>query len=289
MLASSLGPLTKAVRTLPADGRRWASSAAAKPESRLTFSTDKLRYTELVKIKKERFGQSLDEFKTAYEAPLVKLHAEIRQKKTREAKKLQNKLATRDLEARRREKKMSKESQESIDTREFRLQDQLKELLKEEELTLAQFITSGDPRVAEMVQKDNLVDDYRLNFDAFDAEAVESDSWWSHGNLNATLQPARLKLAPGERWHWEKQLPSGELDKIISSELLSCGLPIREDVKIVSGGLEPLNEEDFEGQGERLATGTNTGTPFLTSNSVIPLLLPFAPRLPLIQLRNSPK
>jgi len=133
------------------------------------------------------------------------------------------------------------------------LQEQLQELLQESDLTLAQFMTSGDPRVKEMAQAGNIFENVRSRFEAFEAEAVESDRWWSLGHLTAGSPPDRIHLSAGDRWHWEKSLPESELNKIISSDILSCGLPLREDAKIVANSIEDLNMADFEAQGHNLS------------------------------------
>jgi hypothetical protein len=226
----------------------------------LQFSTAPFRYSDALRIKKERFGQILEQFKTEYEAPIVKLHAEIRVKKRKEAKALQNRESRRAANMRSKERNAKKAESVRMETREFKLQDQLKDLLLEGDLSLGQFMASGDPRVQEMVAKGDFLEDYRLNFDAFDAEAMYADKWWSTGNLNTTFVPERLKLTPGERWHWEKHLPDEEWTKLISSELLACGLPLREDLQPASNTLEPLNDVDFEAQSERLSPETASGT-----------------------------
>lgn len=214
----------------------------------------------MMRIKKERFGHSLDHFKTSHEAPIVKLHMEIRAAKKREAKKLQNKEAMKANAIRKREKAEKQKGVARMDVREFKLQDQLKGLLQEEDLSMAQFMTSGDPRVASWAKSGKVLDNLHMDFDAFEAEAVDSDSWWSMGSLNAEFLPSRLEHAPGERWHWEKHLPVAEWEKVISSEILSCGLPLREDMQLSANTLDPINESDFETQGARLSPVPTTGT-----------------------------
>jgi hypothetical protein len=203
----------------------------------------------MLKIKKRRFGECLHEFKTAYEAPLVKLHAEIRAKKLIATNKLRNRQAMKASALRRKEKALNALEKKEDDTLEFKLQEQLKDMLAEPDLTLAQFMTSGDPRVQEMAQHGNVFQYVKQRFPAFDAEAVMSDTWWPMGNLSAASPPARIKLDASERWLWEKALPEAELNKIISADILSCGLPLREDAKIVANEVEENNEADFEAQG----------------------------------------
>jgi len=217
----------------------------------------------MLKIKKMRFGQSLEEFKTSHEQPIVQLHAEIRAHKSREQKKAQNREASKSSALRKRAKKVKKAEIAAMDTREFTLQEKLKDLLNEEDLTLAQFMTSGDPRVKEIHDQDDIFENVQMRFDAFDEEAVGSDKWFSVGNLNAAFEPSRFKQDPTERWLWEKHLPESEITKIISSDVLSCGLPLREDIRAVSTGLDSLNNDDFEEQGLRLSPAPSKSTQFL--------------------------
>lgn len=205
----------------------------------------------------------MEEFKTAHEAPIVQLHAEIRQQKLREAKKVQNRHASKAAKLRRREKKTAKASIESLDTREFKLQEQLKDLLNEDDVTMGQFMTSGHVQVQEMLKEKEIFENVRMDFDAFEAEAKGSDSWWSVGNMNASFEPDRLKLAPGDRWHWEKSLPEEEFRKIIAADILSCDLPLREDAQVITTGMDSVNEEDFEAQGHRLSPLPSTESTYL--------------------------
>lgn len=253
MLTSSLRSVAACSRAAGANGRRYTTVEGEKSGSSFTTSVSTVRYSEMLKIKKARFGQSLSEFKTQYEAPLVSLHAEIRAKKLRASKVLQNRQAMRASRLRQREKKALATERAEDGSKEFKLQEQLQELLQESDLTLAQFMTSGDPRVKEMAQAGNIFENVRSRFEAFEAEAVESDRWWSLGHLTAGSPPDRIHLSAGDRWHWEKSLPESELNKIISSDILSCGLPLREDAKIVANALEELNMADFEAQGHNLS------------------------------------
>lgn len=260
MLSATLSSLAKSSPAWSMGGRRYTTGAASSGQGELTFSAAPVRYSEMLKIKKQRFGRSLEEFKTAHEQPIVQLHAEIRAQKIREQKKLQNREASKSSTLRRRAKKAKKAEISAMDTREFTLQEKLKDLLQEDDLTLAQFMTSGHPKVKEIVEQDDIFENIQMRFDAFDEEAAGSDSWFSVGNLNAAFEPSRFKQDPTERWLWEKHLPDSELTKIISSDVLSCGLPLREDIRSVSTGLDSLNTDDFEQQGHRLSPAPSTST-----------------------------
>lgn len=263
MLSSNVSRLSNSASVNRLCGRGYSTPAASVKSGEFTFSTEPLQYSQLLKLKKARFGAALDEFKQHHEAPIVQLHMEIRLQKLREAKKSQNRQATKAATLRRKDKRTKKADIAAMHTREFKLQEQLKELLNEDDVTVGQFVTGGHPQVQEMLQQKDMFENVRMPFDAFEAEAEGSDAWWSVGNLNAAFEPDRLKLAPGDRWHWEKTLPDEELRKIIAAEILSCELPLREDAQVIATGMDTINEEDFESQGQRLSPILATESTYL--------------------------
>lgn len=263
MLSSSVSRLSTSGPAQRVCGRGYSTPASSGKPVEFSFSTAPVQYSQLLKIKKERFGARLDEFKTAHEAPIVQLHAEIREQKLRESKKSQNRQATKAANLRRKDRRVRKAEIEAMHTREFKLQEQLRGLLNEDDVTIGQFMTGGHPQVQDLLNQKQMFENVRVPFDAFDAEAEGSDAWWSVGNLNASFEPDRLKLAPGERWHWEKTLPEEEQRKIIAADILSCGLPLREDAQVIATGMDIVNEEDFEEQGQRLSPLPTTASTYL--------------------------
>lgn len=263
MLTSNVSRLGTSVSLPRLCGRGYSTQASTGKAGEFTFSTEPVQYSQLIKLKKARFGTALDEFKQAHEAPIVQLHMEIRLQKLREAKKSQNRQATKAANLRRKDKRTRKAEVAAMHTREFKLQEQLKELLNEDDVTVGQFVTGGHPQVQELLKQKDIFEDVSMPFDAFDAEAEGSDAWWSVGNLNASFEPDRLKLAPGDRWHWERTLPDEELRKIIAADILSCDLPLREDAQVIATGMDSVNEEDFESQGQRLSPLPATDSTYL--------------------------
>lgn len=279
MLAAKVAPVARNARAKKVCGRRYSTKAAPTKSQGLTFTTTQVKYSDMLKTKKARFGEHLHEFKAAHEAPIVEVYAQIRAEKQAAARKLRNRLASKEARLRRGDRRAEKAAIVAMDTREFKLQEQLHELLHEPDVTLGQFMVSGHPKVQALAEEMDIFENIHQPFDAFAEEAVHSDTWWPVGNLNSTFAPPRLKLAPSDRWHWEKSLPEDELRKIIAADILSSGLPLREDAKIIATGTDLLNEADFESQGIRLSPAPNPST--------YSLPLPFSSPKYLVEDRKS--